>query len=61
MLGASINITDPSHGAKHHETLVEKFYRVRLTQSLELGPDLEVSAHPTNSIKEYMTALPSMR
>ena len=57
MFGASIIITDPSHEAKHHESLFETFYRFRLTQSLELGPDLEISVHPTNSVKEYTTAL----
>lgn len=57
MFGASINFTDPSHGAKHHETLFESFYRVRVTQSLELGPDLEVSIHPTNSPMQYSTVL----
>jgi porin len=57
MFGASINITDPSHGARHHESLFETFYRVRVTQSLELGPDLEVSVHPTNSARAYTTAL----
>jgi porin len=61
MFGASINITDPSHGAQHHEALFETFYRIRLTQSLEMGPDLEVSIHPTNSIKEYTTALLGVR
>jgi porin len=61
MLGVSINISDASHGAKHHETLFEMFYRVRLVQSLELGPDLEVSVHSTNSVKESSTALLSMR
>ena len=57
MFGASFTINDPSHAAKHHESLFETFYRVRVTQSLELGPDLEVSIHPTNSVKEYTTAL----
>ena len=61
MFAASINITDPSHGAKHHETLFETFYRIRLTRSLELGPDLEVSIHPTNSTREYTTALLGVR
>ena len=61
MFGASINITDPSHAAKHHESLFETFYRVRVTQSLELGPDLEVSIHPTNSARVYTTALLGMR
>ncbi len=57
MFGASFTLTDPSHVAYHHESLFETFYRVRVTQSLELGPDLEVSIHPTNSVKEYTTAL----
>jgi len=61
MFGASINLTDPSHAAKHHETLFETFYRVRLTRSLELGPDLEVSVHPTNSPAKYTTALLGIR
>jgi porin len=61
MFGASITITDPSHGARHHETLFETFYRLRLTQSMELGPDLEVSVHPTNSVKKYTTALLGVR
>lgn len=61
MFGAAININDPSHGALHHETLFETFYRVRMTRSLELGPDLEVSAHPTNSPTKYSTALLGIR
>ena len=62
MFGASITITTASHGAKHHESLFETFYRVRLTRSLELGPDLEVSVHPTkNAVKQYTTALLGLR
>ncbi|ADW69731.1 carbohydrate porin [Granulicella tundricola] len=61
MFGASINITDPSHGAKHHESLFETFYRVRVTRSFEAGPDLEISIHPTNSPNAYVTALLGMR
>jgi porin len=61
MFGASINLTDPSHGAHHHESLFETFYRLRLTQSVEVGPDLEVSIHPTSSPKKYVTALLGVR
>jgi porin len=61
MFGTLITITDPSHGARHHESLFETFYRARLTQSMELGPDLEVSVHPTNSVKEYTTAVLGIR
>jgi porin len=57
MFGASFTITDPSHAALHHESLFETFYRVRMTQSLELGPDLEVTIHPTNATKEYTSAV----
>jgi len=57
MFGASFTLSDPSHSARHHESLFESFYRMRVTQSLELGPDLEVSIHPTNSSREYTTAL----
>ena len=49
MFGASFTLSNPSHNAKQHESLFETFYRVRVTQSLELGPDLEVSIHPTNN------------
>ncbi len=61
MFGASFTLTDPSHAALHHESLFESFYRVRMTQSLELGPDLEVSIHPENSAKKYSTALLGVR
>ena len=61
MFGASFTVTDPSHAAHRHESLFESFYRVRVTQSLELGPDLEVSIHPTNSAKSYTTALLGVR
>ena len=57
MFGASFTMTDPSHAAKHHESLFETFYRVRVTQSLELGPDLEVTVHPTNATKQYTSAV----
>jgi porin len=59
--GASVNLTDPSHGALHHESLFETFYRVRVTQSLELGPDLEISIPPTNSRNQHTTALLGLR
>jgi porin len=61
MFGASFTVSEPSHGGRHHESLFETFYRVRLTRSMELGPDLEVSVHPTNSPKEYTTALLGIR
>jgi porin len=61
MFGASFNYTEPNHSGKRHESVFESFYRVRLTQSMELGPDLEVSIHPTYASKAYTTTLLSAR
>jgi porin len=57
MFGLSLNYTEPGRGGKHHESLVETFYRLRLTRSLEVGPDLQVVVHPTYSTREYTTVL----
>ncbi len=58
MFGASFNYTEPTtHNGNYHESLFESFYRLRLTQSLEIGPDLEVDIHPTHATKEYTTTL----
>jgi porin len=56
MFAAAFNYTAPTHG-KHQESVFETFYRLRLTQSVEVGPDLEVSIHPTYATKAYTTAL----
>lgn len=56
MFGAAFNYSEPSAG-KHHESVFESFYRLRLTQSMDLGPDLEVSIHPTYATKAYTTTL----
>ncbi len=61
MFGASFNYTEPTHTGRHHESLFETFYRLRLTQSLNLGPDLEVSIHPTYAAKAYTSTLLSAR
>jgi porin len=42
---------------KHHECVFESFYRLRLTQSISIGPDIEVSIHPTYAAKPYTTTL----
>ena len=56
--GASFNWTKPSAGqGKRQEGVVETFYRLRLTTSVEVGPDMQVSIHPTNAVKEYSTVL----
>ena len=57
MFGAAFNYTEPNAPAKHHESLFESFYRLRLTQSVDLGPDIEVSIHPTYAAKAYTTTL----
>ena len=59
LFGVAFNYSEPSTGtsAKHHESIVETFYRLRLTQSVKLGPDLEVSIHPTYATKAYTTTL----
>lgn len=57
MFGASFAYSEPNAPAKHHESVFESFYRLRLTQSVDLGPDLEVSIHPTYATKAYTTTL----
>jgi porin len=57
LFGVAFNYSEPSVGGKHHESIVETFYRLRLTQSVRIGPDLEVSIHPTYATKEYTTTL----
>jgi porin len=39
----------------------ETFYRLRATQNMEIGPDLEISIHPANATKAYTTALLGLR
>ena len=61
MFGISFIHSEPSFGAEHHESVMETFYRLRLTKSVDLGPDLEVSNHPTYASRAYTTALLGMR
>lgn len=61
MFGVTFVHTEPAYSGKHHESVFESFYRLRLTQSMDLGPDLEVSIHPTYATKAYTTTLLSMR
>lgn len=61
MFGASFSYTEPSPSGKHHESIFETFYRLRMTQSMNIGPDLEVSIHPTYAVKAYTTTLLSAR
>ncbi len=57
MFGAAFNYSEPSRPARHHESIFEAFYRLRLTQSVRIGPDMEVSIHPTYATKAYATTL----
>ena len=57
MFGASFAYSEPNAPDKQHESVFESFYRLRLTQSVELGPDLEVSIHPTYATRAYTTIL----
>jgi porin len=57
MFGAAFNYSEPSRTSKHHESVFESFYRLRLTQSVRIGPDIEVSVHPTYATKAYTTTL----
>jgi porin len=56
--GAAFNWTAPSTGqGKRQEGLIETFYRLRLTRSMEIGPDMEVSIHPTHATRPYSTVV----
>jgi porin len=61
MFGISLSHSEPVSGAKHHEGVLETFYRLRLTKSVDLGPGLEVSNHPTYADRAHTTALLGMR
>jgi porin len=56
LFAMAFNYSESSHG-KHRERVFESFYRLRLTQSINIGPDLEVSIHPTYATKAYTTTL----
>jgi porin len=61
MFGVAMNSSEPNHTGRHHESLFETFYRLRLTNSIEVGPDLQISIHPTYAVKAYTSVLPSAR
>jgi len=61
MFGVSFSYTEPSPGGKHHESIFESFYRLRATKNINIGPNLQVSVHPTYAVKAYTTALLSAR
>jgi porin len=57
MFGAAFNYIQPNTPGKRHESVFESFYRLRLTQSVEVGPDVEVSVHPMYATRAYTTTL----
>jgi porin len=61
MFGVAFVSTEAIHPGKRHESVFESFYRLRVTQSLDLGPDVEVSIHPAYAIKRYTTTLLGLR
>ena len=56
MFAMAFNYSVASHG-RHHESVFESFYRLRLTQSVNIGPDLEVDIHPAHATKAYTSTL----
>ena len=56
LFAMAFNYSVASQG-KHHESVFESFYRLRLTQSMSIGPDIEVSIHPTYATRPYTTTL----
>ena len=61
MFGAAFNYTDPTHIGIHRESVFESFFRLRLTQSMAPGQDIEVSIHPTCAAKAYTPTLVGIR
>ena len=61
VFGASLSYTEPNFQGKHHESIFETFYRLRLTRSVEVGPDMEVSIHPTYATQSSVRTLVSAR
>jgi porin len=61
MFGAAFNYIQPTRAGRRHESLFETFYRLRLTKSIEVGPDLQVSMHPMYAAKAYTSVLLNAR
>jgi porin len=60
MFGAAFNYSEPS-SSKYHESVFESFYPLRMTQSIDLTRDMEVSIHLSYATKTYTTTLLSAR
>ena len=61
MFGAAFNYIQPTRAGKRHESLFETFYRIRMTKSMEIGPDVQVSIHPMYAAKAYTSVLLNAR
>jgi len=61
MFGVSLNYIQPTRTGKRHESLAETFYRLRLTKSIEVGPDVQVSVNPMYAAKAYTSVLLNAR
>jgi porin len=61
MFGTAFNYIQPTRAGKRHESIVETFYRIRMTKSMEIGPDVQVSIHPMYAAKSYTTVLLNAR
>jgi porin len=61
MFGAAFNYIQPTRTGKRHESIFETFYRIRMTKSMEIGPDVQVSIHPMYAAKSYTSVLLNAR
>jgi porin len=61
MLAAALTFTRPSDLSKPHENIFESFYRLRLTQHTEIGPDVQVLVHPSNRPALHHTVILNTR
>jgi len=61
MFGVSVNYIQPTRTGKRHESIAETFYRLRLTKSIEVGPDMQVSINPMYAAKAYTSVLLNAR
>jgi porin len=61
MFGMAYNYIQPTHTGKRHESIFETFYRIRMTKSMEIGPDVQVSIHPMYAAKSYTSVLLNAR
>ena len=61
MFGVSLNYIQPTRTGRRHESIAETFYRLRLTKSIEVGPDVQVSINPMYAAKAYTSVLLNAR